>query len=249
MNKCLYLFSCIVIIVLCWSRDLLGIENYRLRKSESILDRLEQRLEDQERDPLNLEGEGQRNDDRKDVKTRYRYEKGITVTPKLRGDSKMTELGKAIDEMEAEVEQLSSSVQSVKHEIYQGSQIDNFIEIDTQITDTDRAYFRTIVTKLDGHTIYEMNESNDFWMPHNNIPLYAGPMQPGVHEIDFEARIVLKKPGKLPLSSKIYSIVKQTYKIDVSAGSEKKLWTILIDKPDGEKSELKVDLVQKPANK
>ena len=105
------------------------------------------------------------------------------------------------------------------------------VEITTSIANTDKATFSSLDVDLDGHNIYSLSQDSGLWMSRPSVPLYSGPLQPGKHTINFQARIVKKTKDNLPLNNDVYHLINQSFEITIPNENFHKAWDIVIDNP------------------
>lgn len=214
------------------------------KRGETILDRLERRLLEQDRDTLSFDEESRVMQRKKNKTTRYKY-KPKNVQPVLPDRGQLRQISRAIAQLEREVEGLATDVRTVRQEILRDASINNMIRIDATVDDTDRATFRTLRVRVDGHLVYQLNEANGLWLPSNRIPLYEGPLTPGHHKIDFEARLMRRRQKSLPLSTDINHIVNQSFSIRIPAGEVRRAWDIAFETPDSNNYQAKARLISR----
>jgi hypothetical protein len=141
-------------------------------------------------------------------------------------------LGTAISELENQVDKLASNVQKTKQTILDDSGIDNFIALEAHLDDTDASSLKTLIVKLDGYAVYEMQEASGLWMPSKIVPLYSGPMQPGAHRIEIEARLVMRHKQAVPLNSDVYRFVNKSFDLNIPGGVVNSRYIIAIKPPE-----------------
>lgn len=205
-----------------------------LNQVDSILDRLEKRLLDQEADGLSF-GEKEAIDGtvgyEKAADSKFKGKK-VSVDASLESQDRMKNLAKVVADLEGQVDQLASSVQKTKQGILDDSAVDNFVTFEAQLADTEAAAIKTLIVKLDGYPLYELSESSGLWMPSKSVPLYAGPLQPGNHRVDLEARIVVKHKKALPMNGDVYRFVNKSFDVAVGSGTSNNRYVITITPPE-----------------
>jgi len=203
---------------------------------DSVLDRLEKRLLDQEADGLTF---GERQNDPAFLRTpeaaapkkTYRFgSTKIEATPKQA--ERLKDVGKLVAELEGQVEQLASSVQKTKQSVVDDAAIDNFVTLAAQLGDTDTATIKNLTVKLDGFDLYALSDSSGLWLPSKNLPIYAGPLQPGNHRVDLEVRLVMRQEQNLPLNGDIYRFINKSFDITVTGARSNARYIIAIKAPD-----------------
>jgi hypothetical protein len=205
----------------------------RLKSVDSILDRLESRLLDQESDGLTF-GEKLPPPDTGAPATRYKFDgKGGAgkVEAKTDEQTELRAIATMIDELEGQVDQLASSVQKTKQSILDEAGIDNFIAVEARLTEADAAALTALTIRLDGFDVYAVQDASGLWLPARMIPLYAGPLQPGRHRIDLEARLAMKHDAALPLNGDVYRFVNKSFDITVPGGTVNTRYVISILPP------------------
>ncbi len=204
---------------------------------ESILDRLEKRLLDQESESLSF-GEKSSVPDLKEKPSRTmnfdKKEKIVGTTPEMR---RLNKLAALVSALESDVDKLTAKVQKTKQKILNDSSVDNFVSIDARLLEPETASIKSLSVKLDGFHIYELQESSGLWLPSKEVPLYAGPMQPGTHRVDLEARISLKHKKGLPLNSEVMRIVQKSFEIAIPGGTAGNKYLISLNPPKGGKGD------------
>ena len=204
---------------------------------DSVLDRLERRLLDQESDGLTV-GEktqapfGATNGDTDGPASQINIKKKTKIEATTPQRDAMKDLGQAIAALDAEVDQYASGIQKTKQAILDEAHIDNFITVDAKLTDTDVAAITTLTVRVDGFAVYELKESSGLWLPSNMVPLYAGPLKPGNHRIDLEARIVMKPKKALPMNGDVYRFVNKSFDLSIPGGAKTAKYTISIFPPE-----------------
>lgn len=214
---------------------------------DSVLDRLERRLLDQESDGITFSERTkpkELDDDGKPV-TRYEYTKRDKIGGTTREQESLKSLGAAVAELEQQVDLFASSVQKTKQSILDEAHVDNFITFEASLHDTDAAAITAISVKIDGFGVYELKEAAGIWMPSNLVPLYAGPLKPGNHRVDLEARIVIKPKKSLPMNGDVYRFVNKSFDVAVPGGTRTTKYVISISPP--EKQDGKADATMKEA--
>ena len=207
------------------------------KQTETILDRLERRLLEQERKALSFGNTDLTN--RKEPKTKFSY-KGQDIPQNSVLVQDLSKLSKAVSELEQHVEFLAGEVQSVKQKILQDTSIDNTVQIDTVLTNPSKFAFRTISIMIDEHNIFSQNASSGLWNPTGSIPIFIGPMSPGKHQIRIKARLVGKTMTDLPLENGRFVFINEVYDFKVPVGHVYKKWTINISSPESVTSSAKV---------
>jgi len=207
-----------------------------LKAVDTVLDRLEKRLLDQEADGLTF---GERQNDPSFLrvpeeaapKKSYRFGSSrIEANPKE--IERLKDVGKLVGDLESQVDQLASNVQKTKQSVVDDAAIDNFVTLAAQLGDTDAAAIKNLTIKLDGFELYALSDSSGLWLPSKNLPIYAGPLQPGTHRIDLEVRLVMRQVQDLPLNGDIYRFISKTFDITVAGARGNARYMIAIKAPE-----------------
>jgi len=215
---------------------------------DSILDRLEKHLMDQESDVLQFEdGSNPSTVEAAPAPsssnlTKYKFKKKGAIQAKPEEMRQLDSLAQAISELENQTEQLASEVQKTKQTIIEGAAVNNFIAIETQLSKTDVAAIRTLQVKLDGYDIYRIDDASGLWLPTKKMPLYAGPLQPGNHRVDLEARIVMKHDKGLPMNNDVYRFINKSFELTVPHGLVHKKFVVHIEPPKDLKGNAKATI-------
>ncbi len=208
------------------------------KTNDSILDRLERRLLEQEREAVSFDAN--LNSPDKPAKTSYRYNQKI-IKENTPSSDDLTKLTAAVTELEAQVEYLSSQVHQAKQKILQDASINNLINIATRLESPDSMGFRSLSVTIDGHKVYEQNAAMGLWIPEESIPLFRGPMQPGNHRIDFEARIVQKSKESLPIQTDTFHQVNESFNFEIPEGQVSKKWEIALSDGSSQGTQTKAE--------
>jgi uncharacterized FlaG/YvyC family protein len=215
-----------------------GEETENLAKDiDNILDRLEQHLQDEEADVLGGQG-GQGG--APSQKIRGKEQK---IHAKDEKAEKLSKLATAVSELEDQIEKLATDVQLSKQKALQNAKVDNYVEIEAALADPQQLGVRTLAVTIDNYEVYGLNEATGLWVPTNQLPIFAGPMQPGKHEVKVTARLVLRDSNNMPLNKSVQKNIDQSFTIEVPNGStEKKRWVIKLAPPTAKAGQPQVDL-------
>ena len=216
-----------------------------LNKADSILDKLEKSLLEQSPDSLSFGEKVKANappSPKKKLPT-YNYGKTKPITS-TSGSVDFQSLSSLVNDLENQVDALASSVQKTKQQIINKATVDNFVTIEAGLANSDHAAIKNINVRLDGYNVYQINDASGLWMPSKHIPLYAGPLQPGTHRIDVEARVVMKHKKSLPLNNDVYRLVNKTFEVIVPDGTANKTWRIEFEPPKSVEQGMKATLKQ-----
>ncbi len=205
-----------------------------LNQVDSVLDRLEKRLLDDESEGLTFD---ERN------RPAGRSEPAAPPTKKLKfgkariesgGSSEQTmikNITTAVSELESQIDLLATNVQKTKQSVLDEASIDNHIDVEAVLSDTDAAAIKSLKIKLDGYPLYELDDTSGLWLPSKSVPLYSGPLQPGTHRLDLEARLVVRGKESLPVNGNVYRFVNKTFQLAVPGGTTSSRYVITITTP------------------
>lgn len=208
-----------------------------MKSNETILDRLERRLLEQERKALSFGNTDLR--EKKGAKRKFVY-KGQDIPANSAIVKDLSKLSTAIKDLDQHVEYLAGEVQSVKQKILHDTHIDNTVQIDTMLTKETNLAYRTISIEIDEHNIFEQNAASGLWNPTGSIPIFLGPMSPGKHKLKIKARLVGKGKTDLPLENGHFIFINEVYEFTVPEGHVFKKWRIDIDSNSASTSSAKV---------
>lgn len=219
-----------MIATLCSLHQAQAIAQKEIEKVDSVLDRLEKRIMDEESQGLTF-GErslGDTEESNKNSKSVKIKGKKVSTEGTLPETRSLQEIGKEIDELEQQVDQLVADVQRTRQKALENSRVDNMILVDVVIKDKDSAAFRNLKIKVDGFEVYGVNADNGLWLPTAQVAVFNGPLQPGTHRLDIEARVNLKEKDGLPVNSDVTRYVAQSFDLKIPDGKFTKRFRITI---------------------
>lgn len=208
--------------------------------SESILDRLERRLIEKEKATLEYYELYKQKPQAKKAKKSIKHEKESVIKPLLPYKPKILKLNQAVNEIEIEIEHLSMDLKKLQNNILNELNSANFVKIAARVKNKELTTFRNLSIKLDGFIIYELNETTGLFMMQDTLALYEGPIGPGNHVLDFNARVIRRDEGKTINS--VYNVINQRFKLFVPNGKFEKKWEIIIDTPKKDNFQMKAEL-------
>ena len=201
-----------------------------IEKVDSVLDRLEKRILDEEGEGLTF-GEkpmNSKDEDRPTIKVKMKGE-GSKTLGELPETKQMREIASGISELEVQIDQLTADVQRTRQKILEEARIDNIVLIETKINGADTASLKMLRAKLDGYVIYGVSEEGGLWIPARATPLFSGPLQPGSHRLDVEARIAIRESAKMPLNTDVSRYISQSFELRIPDGKQTTKYTVVID--------------------
>jgi len=203
-----------------------------IEKVDSVLDRLEKRIIEEEGAGLTFGEKSLTGSDDEGNGAKIKIKGSpARVSGELPEAKKLRDIASGIAQLESEIDQLSSEVQRTRQKIMEEARVDNMVLIETLISGKDTASLKMLRVKLDGYVIYSVSEESGLWLPAKSVPLYSGPLQPGSHRLDFEARIAVKESTSLPLNSDVSRFVSQSFDLRIPDGRQTTKYTVTID-PD-----------------
>jgi len=209
-----------------------GIAQKEIEKVESVLDRLEKRILEEEGEGLTFGEKSLSGKDDDNTVTKIKI-KGSSGAAKISGElpeaKQLREIASGIAELETQIDQLSADVQRTRQKILEEARIDNMVMIETRIKGTDSASLKMLRAKLDGHVVYGVSEEGGLWMPARSVPLFSGPLQPGSHRLDIEARIAVRESANMPLNTDVSRLVSQSFDLRIPDGRQTTKYTVTID--------------------
>lgn len=200
---------------------------------ESVLDRLEKRLMDQQADGLTFGEKSFLNEKASESAPRKALPKVKGNSTQVPGDleesTQLREIGKSIADLESQVDQLSSEVLRTKQRVLDEAKIDNFFAIEVFMSNTEATALRSLRVKLDGFEVYALSDDASLWLPANTVPVFAGPLQTGAHRLDVEMKLASKAEGNVPLNTEVFRLLSQSFPIDISDGLLRQKYQINVE--------------------
>ncbi len=199
---------------------------------DSVLDRLEKRLLDEESEVLTF-GERELPPPSKDEEQAAQKIKmpKKTVEAEAEETARLRELASAVSQLETQIEQLAADTSKTRQRIMEEARVDNFVSIEARLTTESLASIRSMRVRLDGYDVYEVSDEAGLWLPSSKIPVYNGPLQPGSHRLDVEVRLVLKQREGLPLNSDVFRMVSQSFELKIPDGKIRSRYLVNIAAP------------------
>ena len=216
-----------------WAKDSNTIE------VESILDRLEKKLTDNEAGGLTF-GEKMEpaTKDSKLPKPSATYKFAQDISGKQPDGSVGDEsavvikgLSEAVAGLEVQVERLHADVQKARLKVIEDARVDNFVQMDAEFRGADKATLKTLVVKIDGVEVYRAADAGGLWMPSLKLPLFAGPVPPGTHKLAIEAAVLVREGGNVPVSADVTRRMEKDFEFSIPDGKERRTINLLIDAP------------------
>lgn len=230
-----------ILLGLC-TPNLLGISNNDLNEVNSIIDRLEQKLLNQESKSIFFGSEGEKRSHDK-AKTSIRYvEENINASLPQKDD--LDEISKVISKIEDDVNRMSGEVESLKIKIEANANPTSVIEMSLGIEKPDIMSFRELKIDLSGHTVYQLNHGDGIWMPSKKIPLFKGPLPAGTYKVSVKARVVKKSSNAPFVDTNIFQIYDQVKEITVAEGAFKKGFALIFKDFNQQNQNANIDMAE-----
>lgn len=232
----------LTIIVSFHNPSLMGITNSELKEVNSIIDKLEQKLLNQESKSIFFGSKGEKQSGSKS-KTSIRY-----VEDKIKGSlpqkNDLDEITKVIAKIENDVNRMSGEVENLKIKIESNAHPTSMVELAIGIDKPDVLSFRELRIDLDGHTVYQLNHGEGIWLPSKKIPLFKGPLAAGKYKVKVRARVV-KKSTKAPfVDTNAFQIYDEVKEITVPEGKFKKGFTLMFKDFKKQNQNAKIDMAE-----
>ena len=108
----------------------------------------------------------------------------------------------------------------------------NFVEIKLVIDEPDAIVVRSMGLTIDQHSVYETQDREGQWMPAPEILLYAGPLEPGTHEMILKGRVVRRYGNNVPIDQNLYHAYDQNIQVIVPTGAFRQGYRLKLAKPE-----------------
>ncbi len=140
-------------------------------------------------------------------------------------------LSDAVAGLETQVERLHADVQKARLKVIEDARVDNFVQMDAEFRGIDKATLRSLVVKIDGVEVYRAADAGGLWMPSSKLPLFAGPVPPGSHKLSIDAAVMVREGGNVPVSADVTRRMEKEFEFSMPDGKERRTINILIDAP------------------
>ncbi|MES2745263.1 MAG: hypothetical protein V4655_07540 [Bdellovibrionota bacterium] len=196
-----------------------------IQAMDSVLDRLERKLMEQEASTLKIEPIR----DTPKAQQNVRLPKG-SIEGRQPGFDDFAALEKQIGSLEKEADELTGQIEASKAELLDKSSKGSLVEINALIEDPDLTSIRELSLSIDGKKIYAMDGGD--WTPSPEIPFFIGPLAAGEHQIELSARTIRRREKSLPLDQNITHRYDQIFKINVASGAFHKGYRLRLVRPE-----------------
>jgi hypothetical protein len=204
----------------------------RSESTESILDRLERKLMEQEAATLRITAPPvSASKNNKAPVQRFDMPASIMAAP-LPHEAGFDGIAKELRELEQDADELSGQVEKLKADFLAMADKGNFVEIKLVIEDPNAMVVRTMALTIDKHPVYETQDREGQWIPGPEVLLYAGPMEPGTHELNLKGRIVRRYESNVPLDQNLYHAYDQNLQVVVPTGAFRQGYRLKLAKPE-----------------
>lgn len=200
--------------------------------TENILERLERKLMEQEAATLRITAPplSSNKNSQAPVK-RFDMPASVMAAP-LPHESGFESIEKDLRELEQDTDEISGQTEKLKADFLAMADKGNFVEIKLVIDDPNAMVVRSMTLTIDKHPVYETQDREGQWIPGSEILLYAGPMEPGTHEINLKGRIVRRYESNVPLDQNLYHAYDQNLQVVVPTGAFRQGYRLKLAKPE-----------------
>ncbi len=203
---------------------------------DSVLDRLERKLMEQEASSLHIEPI---NPAPAPANQKITLPTG-SLEGRLPGSEDFKGLEKQIAGLEKEADELSGQIETLKGDLLSQATQSSLIEIEALIEDPDLTSVRELNFYLDGSKIFAMDGGD--WAPNPEIPFFLGPLEAGEHTLKLEGRTIRRREKTLPLDQNIYHHYDQNFKIQIQAGVYHKGYRLRLVRPEQQNTRAQASL-------
>ncbi|HYX33675.1 MAG TPA: hypothetical protein VE954_11215 [Oligoflexus sp.] len=200
--------------------------------SENVLDRLERKLMEQEAATLRITAPPvSSSKSRKGPVQRFDMPASVMAAP-LPHEAGFDSIAKDLRELEQDADELSGQVEKLKADFLTMADKGNFVEIKLVIEDPNAMVVRSMGLTINKHPVYETQDREGQWLPAPEVLLYAGPLEPGTHELNLKGRIVRRYENNVPLDQNLYHAYDQNIQVIVPAGAFRQGYRLKLAKPE-----------------
>lgn len=203
----------------------------RSESNESVLDRLERKLMEQEAATLRITAPPTVDKKSKGPVQRFDMPASVLAAP-LPHESGFDSVAKDLRDLEQDTDELSGQVEKLKADFLAMAEKGNFVEIKIVVEDPDAIVLRSMALSIDKHSVYETQDREGQWLPAPEILLYAGPLEPGTHELNLKGRVVRRYGSNVPIDQNLYHAYDQNIQLLVPAGNYRQGYRLKLVKPE-----------------
>lgn len=202
---------------------------------ESILDRLERKLIDNESGGLTFdESRKSKHPGRKieSPSTFYKY-KGDAghISESDAVDGNIKQISEMIAGLDAQVERLEADIQKARLKVAEDARVDNFIDVEAIFDAPENVSLKSLRVEIDGVTVYSAKDAGGLWLKSGKIPLYSGPLPPGSHKLSINAGVGTRETSTVPVSGDSARKLSRDFVIRIPDGKEKRKVALFIHGP------------------
>lgn len=180
---------------------------------ESILDKLEEQLLNQEGESFSIKGDRL---DRSKTATPTMKFSGQSIYANPGSEKRIAELAESVGKLEQQIERLSAQVHRSKQHVIELSRQANHVSLQLTPPNDDQAAMQRISVKIDDFEVYTLEDSAGLWLPNQMAQLYSGPLAPGEHQLQISARFALRANDGIPVQTPIIRTLDKTFPIVIS---------------------------------
>lgn len=162
--------------------------------------------------------------------TTYEYPKAV-IESRRDGNVEIDQIASSVARLDKEVEQLASDVQKMKRNVLATSKVDSFVDLEAQLVSFKDAALTNLFVKLDNFELYKIHDTAGLWIPSFRMPVFSGPLKPGSHRIDVDARIVLKHKEPLKVNNDVFRLVTESFVVNVPSQTKGLRYVIELTAP------------------
>jgi hypothetical protein len=162
---------------------------------------------------------------------RFDMPASIMAAP-LPQQSAFDSIAKDLRDLEQDADELSGQVEKLKADFLAVAEKGNFVEIKLVIEDADAMVLRSMALTIDKHAVYETQDREGQWLPGPEVLLYAGPLEPGTHELHLKGRVVRRYENNVPLDQNLYHAYDQNIQVVVPTGAFRQGYRLKLPKPE-----------------
>lgn len=210
---------------------------------ENILDRLERKLLESKQDSLLLSDQWNTSV-RPTIKRKMKIKKKTNVSAELPSQNKLQDVDEAINQIEKEVNRLSSDMERMKEILGKQIESDSLIEIIADMNTPNDSVIRELNIVIDDYPIYKLDPNVGLWKSRTEIPIYFGPLKEGSHKIKITGRIAKVSSKDLPVDDNIFSLVNHEFSINIPKGKFHKGYKLQLKSPENKKFNIKANILE-----
>jgi hypothetical protein len=139
--------------------------------------------------------------------------------------------------LDQRVDQISTDISSLKQSLIVNSKNDAYVEISARVGQNSTAQLRSIQVKLNSTILYDVSDSSLLWSYNTDIPIYFGPLKPGSHRLQLQAKLALPNDESLlKITSNRNIEVNNVFDIHIPLGTTQNKFVIELETPEKHKA-------------